>query len=149
MDLVHDGTSIIAEDEEDMISNLSDDIIYRFLSFLDLKYDIQFRTLTRNWKDLWTSISHCNLNSQLFRNVTHFANFVKCALSHHNYQTKASTVELQFTEEAIQFDGRSIVNYAYTYIMLQNWILYYAVEYTMSSHNIFSVLKLLHISSLR
>ncbi|GJZ75179.1 F-box domain, cyclin-like protein [Tanacetum coccineum] len=97
MDLVHERASIVAEEEEDRISNLPDDIIHRILSFLDMKYVVQNSAVSRKWKHIWTSMPYLNLDSGLFPKLAHFAKFVKQTLSHRNYHTNVSAVDLKFT----------------------------------------------------
>ncbi|KAJ9536307.1 hypothetical protein OSB04_un000516 [Centaurea solstitialis] len=106
VDLVHDRARIIAE--EDRIRD-----IHRILSSLDMKYVIQTSTLSTKWKHIWISIPNLNLDSQMFRNMSHFAKFVKHVLSNRNHRTKVSAVEVTFKGSFNQFVVKSIVDYAY------------------------------------
>ncbi|KAJ9547310.1 hypothetical protein OSB04_019853 [Centaurea solstitialis] len=98
---------------EDRISNLSDDIIRYILSFLDMKYAIQTTTLSKRWKDIWTTTQHLNLNTETFPTMPQFDKFVNDALSHCNRFPDVCAVDLKFSGAANQVSLKSIVKYAY------------------------------------
>lgn len=119
MDLVHDRASTIAE--EDIISNLPNDIIHRILSFVDIIYAIRTCTLSRKWNNIWTSVPHLNLNSGMFRDVPQFTEFVVNVLSRRNNQTEVSAADLtvKVKGSATQLSVKDVINYAYSHNIRQ------------------------------
>ncbi|PWA97508.1 F-box domain, cyclin-like protein [Artemisia annua] len=114
MYVMHDNrTNIIAEEDEDRISNLPDDIIHRILSFIDMKYAVQTSTLCRRWRHIWTSMPYLKLNSRMFGGVAQFAKFADHTLSKRNDETEVSEVDLTFTGLTTQLFVKDIVSYAY------------------------------------
>lgn len=142
MDLVPEGDSIVAEEEEeDRISKLPDDIIHRILSFLDMKYAVQTSAVSCKWKHIWTSMPYLNLNSKVFPKLPQFAKFVKQTLSRRKNHTEVSTVDLRFTGSVTQFFLKSIVSHAYSHNVRQMTIAW-LTKAVMCSHNFYSVLTL-------
>ncbi|XP_071734086.1 uncharacterized protein [Rutidosis leptorrhynchoides] len=103
---------MMAEEEEDRISNLPDDIIHHILSFLDLKYAMLTSALSKKWKLVWTLLPQLNLDSYEFPDMNSFNKFAKHALLHRNHHREVSVLELRCRGIVNQFTGRSIVNYA-------------------------------------
>lgn len=142
MDLVPEGERIVAEEEEDRISKLPEDIIHRILSFLDMKYAVQTSAVSCKWKHIWTSMPYLNLNSQVYPTLPHFAKFVKQALSHRNNHTNLTAVDLKFTGLATQFAVESTVNYAYSHDISQMNIVWFTKrshefpQFLLSSHTL-------------
>ncbi|PWA64450.1 F-box domain, cyclin-like protein [Artemisia annua] len=142
MDLLQDdSTSILGE--EDRISNVPDEIIYRILSCLDMKYAVQTSALSKTWKNTWTSMPYLNFNSHLFRDSLHFDKFVEHALSHRNNHKNVSTVELKFT---LPYTVKRIVEYGYLHNIRQLTLVWSIKKFIEFPRYIFKSHTLKHLN---
>lgn len=140
MDLVDENTSIAEEhQEEDRISNLSNDVILHIFSFFAMQYAVQTSKLSWRWKHIWSSMPNLNLNSCMFRTWSLFAKFVKEALSHRDNSLDVSAVDLSVIGAATPSIVKRIVNYAYLHNVSQltmKWFtrkIYWFPEYLFNS----------------
>jgi len=80
--------SKISEDE-DMISELPDEILCHILSFGTTKFAVKTSILSKRWRYIWVSVPVLQFNQQEFSRIENFINFVSCVLQYY----EASDVE--------------------------------------------------------
>ncbi|XP_071686685.1 F-box/LRR-repeat protein At3g26922-like [Rutidosis leptorrhynchoides] len=144
MDLVHHTTSDGAA--EDRIFDLPDDIIYRILSFLDMKYAVQTSLLSRRWKHAWKSMPNVILSNHNYNSRKMFANFVHEALSRRDNQTEVSALDLNISGDTEQSFVKPIVKYAYLHNVTKLTMIWCSDYYSELPRVLFSSPTLKHLT---
>ncbi|KAI7751519.1 hypothetical protein M8C21_022431 [Ambrosia artemisiifolia] len=105
--------------EGDRLSVLSDDLIHRILSLINIKYAIQTSVLSSRWRFLWTSMTHLNISTDGFRTVLDFSKFVNNVLSHRNDQTEVHSVNLNYYSTPSEVFLKTVLDYAFSHNIQQ------------------------------
>ncbi|KAK9048671.1 hypothetical protein SSX86_032363 [Deinandra increscens subsp. villosa] len=106
--------------EVDRLSNLSDELIHKILSFISIKQAIQTSALSSRWRYIWTSMPYLNLASEDSPRLSElqlgkFSEFVTHVLSNRNDQIEVSSVTLTFRGEFNNATFERILNYAFSH----------------------------------
>ncbi|XP_071695730.1 putative F-box/LRR-repeat protein At4g15060 [Rutidosis leptorrhynchoides] len=99
----HDG-KISKVEVLDRLSNLSDDLIHKILSFISLKQAVETSVLSSRWRFIWKSMSYLNIS-----------NFVEAFFSYRIKDIEVSFVKLSFSTYFTQWFVKSIFKYVFTH----------------------------------
>ncbi|KAF5781726.1 putative F-box domain, leucine-rich repeat domain superfamily, F-box-like domain superfamily [Helianthus annuus] len=98
--------------EDDRLSMLPDDLIYRILSHISIKYAIQTAALSSRWRFLWTSMPYLTISTLDAPDLSEFVNHV---LSRRNDQIEVYSVNLSFHQQFSKELLKTILDYAFSH----------------------------------
>ncbi|MFS7985959.1 putative F-box domain, leucine-rich repeat domain superfamily, F-box-like domain superfamily [Helianthus anomalus] len=98
--------------EDDRLSMLPDDLIYRILSHITIKYAIQIGTLSSRWRFIWTSMPYLTISTLDAPDLSEFVNHV---LSRRNDQIEVCSVKLSFHQQFSKELLKTILDYAFSH----------------------------------
>ncbi|MFS8006596.1 putative F-box domain, leucine-rich repeat domain superfamily, F-box-like domain superfamily [Helianthus anomalus] len=110
---------IIENAEGDRLSNLSDDLIYRILSYISIKHVVQTSALSSRWRYIWTSMPFLNFSTKDFPRLPRFSKFVTRLLSSRNNQSEVFSVNLTFRGKGSPEFVQRILDYAFSHNVQQ------------------------------
>ncbi|XP_071705190.1 FBD-associated F-box protein At3g52670-like [Rutidosis leptorrhynchoides] len=99
--------------ESDRLSNLSDDLIHKILSYIDTKQAIKTSILSSRWKNTWKSIPHLVFSSHDHNSILEFSESVNRVLLSRNHEIDLSYVKLSFYEKVSQAFLKTVMNYSF------------------------------------
>ncbi|XP_071705199.1 putative F-box/FBD/LRR-repeat protein At4g13965 [Rutidosis leptorrhynchoides] len=109
--------------EGDRLSNLSDDIINKILSYIDTKDAIKTSILSSRWKNIWKSIPHLGFFNYSSDSLPKFCEYVTGVLSSRNNEIDLSSIKLEI-HEVSQECVTKILNYAFSHNVEKMTIIY-------------------------
>lgn len=128
----------------DRFSSLSDDLIHKILSFIDIKHAVKTSVLSSRWRHTWTSMRHLNFSTKDFYKSATFPQFVEHVLSHRNHLVHVFSVKLSFEGLPTEAFVERILNYASTHN-----VQHLSVTCMSSHHNFVFPLSLFSSQSLK
>ncbi|KAF5753735.1 putative F-box domain-containing protein [Helianthus annuus] len=108
--------------EEDRLSSLPDDLIYKILAFIGIEYVVQTSVLSSRWRFIWTSMPYLNFSREKIYHPHKFSKFITHFFSSRNNQTKVSSVKLSFHGEDnqdVDVFVQQIMEYAFSHNIQQ------------------------------
>ncbi|PWA85875.1 F-box domain, Leucine-rich repeat domain, L domain-like protein [Artemisia annua] len=111
------GTTIL-DCQVDRLSNLPDDLIYKILSYVDIKYCIKLSVLSSRWRFIHASMPNLKFSSD--RKTSGYHKFVKHVLSARNNKIDVSSINMHLrTRENPEFSVNRILKYAFSHNVQQ------------------------------
>ncbi|KAM0064015.1 putative F-box domain-containing protein [Helianthus debilis subsp. tardiflorus] len=98
--------------EDDRLSMLPDDLIYRILSHISIKYAIQTNALSSRWRFIWNSMPYLTISTLDAPDLSEFVNHV---LSRRNDQIEVYSVKLSFYQRFSKELLKTILDYAFSH----------------------------------
>ncbi|MFS7985955.1 putative F-box domain, leucine-rich repeat domain superfamily, F-box-like domain superfamily [Helianthus anomalus] len=98
--------------EDDRLSMLPNDLIYRILSHISIKYAIQTSALSSRWRFIWTSMPYLAISTLDAPDLSEFVNHV---LSRRNDQIEVYSVKLSFHQQFSKELLKTILDYAFSH----------------------------------
>ncbi|XP_071702103.1 putative F-box protein At1g49610 [Rutidosis leptorrhynchoides] len=99
----------------DRLSNLSEDLIIKILSFNDTKQAVRTSILSSRWRNIWKSIPHLDLSSDDITSLLRFSLSVTHVLSSRNDEIELSSVKLSVRGGFNQPFFTPVLSYAYSH----------------------------------
>lgn len=144
MDFERDKQRINVED--DMLSNLSDDLIHKILSLISIKQAIETSALSSRWRYLWNSMRYLNFSTDDFSSLREFSKFVYDVLSHRDNLVEVYSVKLRFRGKIGQSFVKGILNYAISHNVQQLEVVCLGKDNIEFPLSLFSSQSLKHLS---
>ncbi|XP_071690107.1 F-box/LRR-repeat protein At3g26922-like [Rutidosis leptorrhynchoides] len=99
----------------DRLSNLSEDLIIKILSFNDTKQAVRTSISSSRWRNIWKSIPHLDLSSDDITSLLRFSLSVSHVLSSRNHEIELSSVKLSVRGGLNQSFVKTVLSYAYSH----------------------------------
>nr|XP_043607869.1 putative F-box/FBD/LRR-repeat protein At4g03220 [Erigeron canadensis] len=116
MDFGHDIKRINVEhNDDDRLSCLPQDLVYKILSFIGIKHVVQTSVLSSKWRFVWMLMPCLDFSTEDFPTVPKFVNFVTHVLSGRNNMVDVFSLELRYCEDVSQELVNQIINYAFSH----------------------------------
>ncbi|PWA70754.1 F-box domain, Leucine-rich repeat domain, L domain-like protein [Artemisia annua] len=103
--------------EVDRLSSLSDDLIYKILSYVDIEYCIRLSVLSSRWRFIWTSMPYLNFSCREYY-ASRYYEFVNNLLSVRNNKIDVSSVSLDL-HARYESSVKRILEYAFSHNVQQ------------------------------
>ncbi|KAL4570371.1 hypothetical protein LXL04_026023 [Taraxacum kok-saghyz] len=125
--------------EEDRLSSLPDELIYKILSHLSLQEAIETSVLSTSWRSIWKSMPYLNFVSLVKIDSPHdFFTLVYNVLSHRNNQAQLSSVDLYCDGKVSHEFVKRFLEYMVTHNIQQlnlTWLLEDEAEFPLSLYS--------------
>ncbi|KAK7301384.1 hypothetical protein RJT34_12247 [Clitoria ternatea] len=107
-----------SRENQDRLSNLPDEVIYRILSFVDAASAVQTCVLSKRWRHLWSSLPVLNLNDTSFDHPSLFQCFIDHLFSTRDPSSNVCELNLVCQDELDDHDDPFIVDSIIDYVTL-------------------------------